>query len=111
MAVQFKTPERCLLVQAALYISGNKLPIPDAAYLSAPDRLVTCPKNLIRSLREKLIVASGSLCEAYRTSQIATDTILAFEPFSWPVVLHSLGMFVADLFKRPNRATPNSGYV
>ena len=51
------------------------------------------------------------MTKAYRTSQIATDTILAFEPFSWPVVLQSLGMFVADLFKRPNRATPNSGYV
>jgi hypothetical protein len=86
MAVQFKTPERCLLVQAALYISENKLPIPDAVYLSAPDRLVTCPKDLIRSLRDSLIVASGSLFEAYRTSQIATDTVLAFEPFSWPII-------------------------
>jgi|GEM_PF-3708720 len=86
MAVQFKKPERCLLVQAAIYISENKLPIPDAAYLSAPDRLVTCPKDLIRSLRDSQIVASGSLFEAYRTSQIATDTILAFEPFSWPII-------------------------
>ena len=86
MAVQFKTPERCLLVQAAIYISENKLPIPDAAYLSAPDRLVTCPKDLIRSLRDSQIVASGSLFEAYRTSQIATDTVLAFEPFSWPII-------------------------
>jgi hypothetical protein len=86
MAVQFKTPERCLLVQAALYISENKLPIPDAAYLSAPDHPVTCPKDLIRALRDSQIVASGSLFEAYRTSQIATDTILAFEPFSWPII-------------------------
>jgi hypothetical protein len=87
MAVKFKRPERCLLVQAALYISEGKLPISDAVFLSAPDHPVTCPKDLIRALRDKQIVASGSLFEAIRTDQISTDTILAFEPFSsWPTI-------------------------
>ena len=87
MAVQFETPERCLLAQAAIYISDDKLPIPDAIYLSAPDNLLACPKDLIRALRAEKIVASGNLHEAFRTTIILLTSMTSIESgLQWPII-------------------------
>ena len=81
MAVELEIPNRCLLVQAAIYLSDGTLPIPDVAYLADPDENVVCPKDLIRALGGKAIAARGNLFEA--TRRLPSDTILDFEPFGY----------------------------
>jgi hypothetical protein len=82
----FAIPERCLLVQAALYVDVGRIPIPDEIYLSAPDRVADGPNSLTRALRAKSLCAWGSLVEAFRRTDnwiLASD----WEPFSsWPLI-------------------------
>ena len=86
MGTGFEIPERCLLVQAALYVDDGRIPIPDEIYLSAPDRIGDGPTALTRALRAKSLSARGNLVEAFRRTDnwiLASD----WQPFSsWPLV-------------------------
>lgn len=86
MSSGFEVPDRCLLVQAALYVDFARIPIPDEIYLSAPDRVGSGPNILTRALRAKSLLARGSLVEAFRRTD-DWDSPSDWIPFSsWPLI-------------------------
>jgi hypothetical protein len=68
--IDIKMPERCLLIQALLWVSRGQLPVDDAVFLAAPDALeksdLERAKPLIRYLRDGSIQASGKLTLHYQ---------------------------------------------
>jgi hypothetical protein len=86
LSTGLKIPERCLLVQAALYVDVGRLPIPDEIYLSAPDRVADGPNTLTRALRAKLLLARGSLVEAFRRTDDWPSVSDWFPFSSWPLI-------------------------
>jgi hypothetical protein len=68
--IDIKKPERCLLIQALLWVSRGQLPVDDEAFVDAPDHLeesdLEHATQLVRCLRVGQINASGDLTVYYQ---------------------------------------------